>query len=168
MQAQTGLLKFLCLECRQKSPRMVDRQFHWRCDHHGITICEDAGSWSAVFDETTPHPTPRWSARPPTSSCYEKGYPLQMVQELRGSHTILCRQCRYNPPVSILNRLEWRCLHRGTAVMETRKPRRFLVLNEKPEIDFTGPSCMLNYTGKQERVNLSVDDLKTRLLVDGC
>jgi hypothetical protein len=52
--------------------------------------------------------------------------------------------------------------------METRKPRRFLVLNEKPEIDFTGPSCMLNYTGKQERDSSLVTDLKSRLLVDGC
>lgn len=48
-----------------------------------------------------------------------------MVQELTGSYTVLCRECRYLAPVPDGNTLRWNCPHRQAMIVEKNDGRIF-------------------------------------------
>lgn len=50
-ERHSGLFKFLCSTCRDKSPMFVSNQYRWRCDHHKLTVFESDGRRSLVYDQ---------------------------------------------------------------------------------------------------------------------
>jgi len=51
MPDEKGLFRFLCMECRAKSPKLVGGEFRWRCDHQKVTVFERGDRRSLQYDE---------------------------------------------------------------------------------------------------------------------
>jgi len=51
VQDGKGILVFLCDQCRQRSPVIVENRPQWRCDHNGVTIFKDRGRRVLRYDQ---------------------------------------------------------------------------------------------------------------------